>query len=244
MPDNDTLDQLGTLGAFDVAWVDMEHGNPSWRDLSDVSRTCDRWGLTPMVRVNVNDPPIIGRALDRGMQGVIVPHVKTAEEAERVVQGALYAPLGRRGLGGPRQGYGATDYYKQANEELMIVVMLEEVEALDRLDEILSVPNIDCFFVSHLDLSQSMGVEYLGAAGHPEVQKTVKGAVASITEAGKVAGTSVSDDSVEEYLELGARFLRYQAMHYLEAGLTRFHDAVMRSVPTRDDARESKGIRS
>ena len=73
----DLIDQLGALEIVDVAWIDMEHGPYSWHDLSDISRACDLWGITSLVRTSSNDARIIGRTLDRGIQSVLVPHVNT-----------------------------------------------------------------------------------------------------------------------------------------------------------------------
>ena len=78
----DEIDTLGSLGTVDLIWVEMEHGPASYSDLSDLSRACDLWGMTSLVRVNTNAPWLVGRALDRGMQSVLVPHVNTKEEAD------------------------------------------------------------------------------------------------------------------------------------------------------------------
>jgi 4-hydroxy-2-oxoheptanedioate aldolase len=226
IPDLDTLDHLGSLGVIDVAWVEMEHGPWTWRELSDVSRVCDLWGITSLVRVNVNDPAVISRTLDRGIQAVLVPHVNTKEETERVVRGAYYAPIGRRGMGRSRQGYGVADYYQRANDEVMVVLLIEEVEALSNLKEMLTVDGIDCFFVAPSDLGQTMGPQYLGQPFHPDVQAAVREAISMIVSAGRSAGTLVNDATVEEYLSLGARFLRFHAITYLEEGLRQFHRRV------------------
>ena len=85
--DTDMVDFLGSSGAVDVIWIEMEHGEATWSQISDISRACDLWGMTSLVRVNNNDPWLVGRALDRGAQAVVVPHVNTKEEAIRLVQG-------------------------------------------------------------------------------------------------------------------------------------------------------------
>ena len=68
LPDNDTLDNLGTLGIIDVAWVEMESGPWTWRDLGDIARVCELRGITSLARVNSNDAALIGRTLDLGIQ--------------------------------------------------------------------------------------------------------------------------------------------------------------------------------
>ena len=106
---------------------------------------------------------------------------------------------------GGRQSFGVGDYFHQANDQTMVIVLLEEVEALASLDEILTVPDIDVFFVAPSVLSQTRG--HIGNAEHPELQKAIDDAIAKITGAGKVAGTLVNDGNLERYVQMGVRFL-------------------------------------
>ena len=73
--DTDTVDLLGATGVVDVIWIEMEHGGSTWSDLSDISRACDLWGMTSLVRVHNNDPWLVGRALDRGVQALSLIHI-------------------------------------------------------------------------------------------------------------------------------------------------------------------------
>ena len=118
---------------------------------------------------------------------------------------AKFAPLGYRGMFGGRQSFGVPDYVHRANDQTMVVVLIEEVTALDNLDDILKVDGIDVFFVAPTDLSQTMG--HIGNVGHPEVQSAIDDAIARIVSAGRTAGTLVNDDNVASYVEKGARFL-------------------------------------
>ena len=90
--------EMAALMGYTAAWIEMEHGPMTWADLSHASRVCDLWGVTSLVRVNSNEPAIISRTLDRGIQGVLIPHVNTKEQAERAVSGAYFAPAGKRGM--------------------------------------------------------------------------------------------------------------------------------------------------
>ena len=226
LPDWDALDQLGALGVIDVAWADMEHGPTMWRELGDFSRVCDLWGMTSLVRVTSNDPAVIGRTLDRGVQSVLVPHVNTRDDAERAVAAAYYAPAGSRGVSGTRQAFGVSDYYHKANDEVMVVLNIEEVEAVRNLPEILKVDGVDCLLVAPMDLGQSMGPQYLGQMFNADVQALVREAVATIVAAGRSAGTVVNSDNVEDYLKLGVRFLRFSTQAYIEEGLRNFHKRI------------------
>ena len=106
------------------------------------------------------------------------------------------------------------------------MVIIEELEAVRNLDEILTVDGIDCIFIGPGDLSQSMGAQYLGRPFHSDVQKLVRESIGSIVAAGRSAGTLVTEDNLADYLELGVRFLRPQAITYLHDGLRLFHKRV------------------
>src|SRR4030095_9016971 len=139
------------------------------------------------------------------MCGFGVAHVNPRAAAEQVVQSAKFSPIGGRGMFGGRQSYGVTNYFQKANEETLLVVLIEEIEAIENLTEILSVDHIDVFFVAPSDLAQTMG--HIGNHTHPEVQATIDRAIAQILAAGKVPGTLVDDDNVERYVKAGVRFL-------------------------------------
>ena len=201
---SDMIDFLGPFG-FDAMWLETEHGPVSWEQIGDMSRACDLWGMSPIVRVNANEPWLITRTLDRGATGIVVPHVSTKAEAEKAAQSAKYAPLGYRGMYGGRRSYGVADYFKTANDETIVVVLIEEIEAVRNLAQILTVDHIDVFFVAPSDLAQTMG--HIGNHTHPMVQDVIDKALAQIVGAGRVAGTLVHDDNVERYLDLGVRFL-------------------------------------
>ena len=89
--------------------IDAFGGGVDAADLGNLTRACDIWGLTSVVRVNRNDQALIYRTLDRGAQGIVVPHVNTKAEAQNVVDGGKFAPIGKRGMFTSRQGYGVPD---------------------------------------------------------------------------------------------------------------------------------------
>ncbi len=200
---SEIIDFMGPLG-FDAAWIEGEHGSVTWEQLGDKTRACDLWGMASITRVTANEPWLITRTLDRGSMGIVVPHVNTKEDAEKAAKSAKYAPLGYRGMFGGRQSYGVGDYFHQANNQTMVIVLMEEDVALKNLDEILEVDDIDVFFVAPSDLAQTMG--HIGNPGHPEVQKAIDDAISKIIAAGRVAGTLVNDENVARYLEQGVRF--------------------------------------
>ena len=200
----DLVEFFGESG-FDGVWIEAEHGPIDFKDIADFTRACDLWGMTSIVRVNLNLPGVIYRTLDQGAQGIVVPHVNTADEARAVVDAAKFHPLGSRGSHTSRQGLGVEDYFAKANDETMVVVLIEDIVAVDNLAQILAVDSIDVFFVAPGDLAQSMG--YPGQPTHPEVLATVDRAIEQIARAGRVAGFTVSDSTVESYIAKGGRFL-------------------------------------
>ena len=167
--------------------------------------------------------------MDRGAQGVFAPHINTKEAAQRAVYGSKYAPMGMRGTGGPRQGIGVADYLSKANDETLLVVKIEEVEAVNNLAEILTVDNIDCFFPAPGDLSQSMG--YLGQMNHPDVQEVVEKCLRQIVAAGRVAGTVINEGNLDRFMDAGAQFLLTSAQPYIAAGMQKFHERVAAKRP-------------
>ena len=199
----DMIDFLGQFG-FDGVWLEGEHGPVDWDAIGDLSRACDLWGMASVTRVNNNDPGTIMRALDRGTMGIVVPHVNTREAAEQAMKSAKFAPIGYRGMFGGRQSFGVPDYVQRANDQTFVVVLIEEIEAVNNLADILTVDNIDVFFVAPADLAQTMG--HIGNHTHPDVQATIDSALAEIVAAGRTAGTLATDDNVERYRDAGVRF--------------------------------------
>ena len=213
------IDFLGQFG-FDAIWIEAEHGPNDFADIPDLTRACDLWDMTSVVRVNRNNAGIIYRTFDVGAQGIVVPHVDTAEDARAVVDAAKFAPVGHRGMFGSRQGYGDPDYIHKANDETLVIVLIEDIKAVNNLDEILTVDNIDVFFVAPSDLAQSMG--YLGGIDHPEVTATIDGALQKIVASGRTAGSLVTDDNVEHYLGLGVKFMMTGWQAWVGSGAAAF----------------------
>jgi 4-hydroxy-2-oxoheptanedioate aldolase len=200
------VELLGHMG-FDGVFLDGEHGPAGWESVEHMARAADLAGYSSVVRVQSNDAATITRALDRGTSGIQVPHINTRAEAEAAVQHAKFSPLGHRGWSGWRGALGIAsgDYARVANEQTLVAIMLEEVEALDNLDDILKVDHIDVFFVAPGDLAQSMGVP--GQMTHPRVTAAIEDALKRIRAAGRVSGTLTTPTLLDRHLELGVQFL-------------------------------------
>jgi 4-hydroxy-2-oxoheptanedioate aldolase len=141
---------------------------------------------------------------------VQVPHVNTADEARAAVDAVKYGPEGHRGIfsGGRPAGYGfkasTADYAREANRQTLVCLMLEEVEAIENLPELVTVPGVDVYFIGSGDLSQSMGLT--GQPAHPDVQQVMERGVKAITGAGRIAGCSCPDSLIPKFLGLGVQY--------------------------------------
>ena len=222
----DTPEMVDMLGpsAVDAFWFEAEHGPVDYSHIGDLTRACDLWGKSSIVRVGWIDENIIYRTLDRGAQSIVVPHMKSRAIADEVVAAAKFAPIGRRGMWVSRQGYGVDDYLQRANDETMIVVLIEDYDAVPHLDEILAVDQIDVFFVAQSDFSQSMG--HIGNPGHPEARAAINETLGRIIGAGRVAGTNVTTESVGQYVEMGVRFFYTNVSEWVANGASGFAAAI------------------
>jgi 4-hydroxy-2-oxoheptanedioate aldolase len=216
----DTPDQIDLMGpaGLDAVWLEAEHGPVDFGRIPDLTRACDLWGITSIVRVNALAYGPIYRTLDLGAQGVCVPHIDTADDARRFVEAAKFAPIGKRGLFVSRQGYGVEDYLARANDHTLLIALIEDIRAVDNLDEILAVDHIDIFFVAPSDLAASIGL--IGQVAHPKVQETVDDSLRRIMAAGRTAGTTlVGNQNGERYAAMGARFLAASAQPWIATGM-------------------------
>ena len=219
----DDIDAFGPIAeatGVDGVWLEGEHGAVDASELGNLTRACDIWGITSVVRVNDNHQGLIYRTLDRGAQAVVVPHVNTRAEAENVVAGGKFAPQGQRGMYTSRQYYGVDGYVHRGNDETCLIVLIEDIAAHANLDRILEVEQIDVFFVAPADYAASMG--HIGNLGHPDVKEKIEDSIRRIVAAGRVAGTLTTNDDVAAYVDLGVRFVLTGVKGWLQAGAAQF----------------------
>ena len=221
------IDFIGQYG-FDGVWIEAEHGAIDFADIPDMTRAADLWGMTSIVRINLNLPSVIYRTLDVGAQGIIMPHVNTADEARIVAESSKFYPLGNRGMFTSRQGIGVEDYTLKANDETLVVILIEDIVAIENLSEILTVDNIDVFFVASSDLAQSLGL--INGENHPQVVKIIDESIAKILDAGKIVGYHVDDSDVEAFIGKGVKFISTGVEQWLEKGAKNFLDRCKNSV--------------
>lgn len=209
-PDPTLAEFMGYLG-WDFLIFDAEHGSLEPNRAEDMVRALELRGVTPLVRVTSNQAHVFLRFLDAGAQGVHVPWVNTAADAESALQAIKYQPRGMRGLSGVRPGTFAqqmslADYVVRANGETLTVLQLESGEAIDNLDAILAVPDVDVIFLGRTDLSHSLG--FTGQTTHPEVEAVVDRAVARITASDVALGILAPGvEDARHWRGRGARYL-------------------------------------
>ena len=145
---------------WDSLTIDMQHGLVDYPNALSMLQSISTTDVTPMVRVNWNEPGQIMKVLDAGSYGIICPMVSNKKDAEKFVQACMYPPNGFRSFG-PMRGllYGGNDYAKFANEEILKFAMIETREALENLDDIMSVKGIDGIYIGPADLSLAVGEE-------------------------------------------------------------------------------------
>jgi len=160
LPDPLAACMMARVG-FDWLTVELEHTATNFETAAAIFAIVSASGSVPLVRVPWNTGENIKRVLDTGAWGVVVPMVNSRAEAEAAVAAARYAPCGKRSIGGQLHAVNfETDpatYYARANDEILVVLMAEHVDAIEAADDILSVPGIDVVFIGPNDLHQSMG---------------------------------------------------------------------------------------
>jgi 2-keto-3-deoxy-L-rhamnonate aldolase RhmA len=193
-------------------FVDLEHGATSLQTASEICTAALSAGIVPFVRVPENASAWIGRALDGGAVGVVVPHIESASDAQLAVAAARYPPAGERSLSGllPQFGYralAASEQMQQGDALTFLVGIIETEKAIAAINEIAAVPGIDALQVGTSDLSVSLGVA--GELGHPLVQEAVQRTMEACRREKKIpiVGGAYRPEWLELYVGMGIRML-------------------------------------
>jgi 4-hydroxy-2-oxoheptanedioate aldolase len=196
---------------LDFVYLDGEHGCFDWRDIEHMCITAERHGLTPIARIPDPSSATITRFLDRGVRGIVVPHVESLDDACRVIDAAYFAPAGSRSFGAGRPEYweNSSDraaYMAACNGAVSVCMMIESARGLELAHRIAQVPGVDYLSFGMLDLAQSLG--HPGNSAHADVRH----AVAECTGRINAAGRRVREDFmrfawVNDVLRAGMRTL-------------------------------------
>jgi 2-dehydro-3-deoxyglucarate aldolase/4-hydroxy-2-oxoheptanedioate aldolase len=183
--------EILSQAGFDWLIVDLEHAAGDFANLQAQLQAMNGSGVVPFARAPWNDAVAIKRILDTGVMGVLVPYVNTRSEAEAAVAACKYPPRGVRGVAGSPRAAGYTrntaGYLASANEETVVMIAVETLEAVGNLDEILAVDGLDGIFIGPVDLASSMG--FLGDPSRPEVQETIALIESKVLPSDKFLGT-------------------------------------------------------
>lgn len=193
---------------FDWLLLDTEHA-PNDLPMVLIQLQATTGGTAhPIVRPPWNDPVVMKRYLDAGVQSFLIPYVQTEAEARAAVAATRYPPRGMRGFASASRAsrYGRVkDYYAHCEEELCVLVQIETRQALGNLESIATVEGVDGVFIGPGDLSADMG--HLGKPGHPEVVAAIDDAIGRIKACGNAPGILTGDEALaRHFIERGCLF--------------------------------------
>lgn len=212
---SEKLIELVGITGFDYIIIDTEHTTTSWEACERMVIMARAVGLPALIRVGIIDEHSILRALDCGADGIVVPHVSTAETAERAVQFAKYPPRGNRGMcpGIRPTGYGGMPWQEHAaaaNRDTVVICLIEDVTGLENIEAICKVADIDAIWCGTGDLSQSMGIPHSGL-DHPRMAAAMT-RIRDVCKANgrsfmATAGSSPNPDYVRRLWDFGANIV-------------------------------------
>ena len=202
----DVAELLSRVG-YDFLYLDDEHGPMHYETLQRMMQAMNGTDCTPIVRVQENNPTDIKRLLDIGAHGIVVPMVSNKEDAIKAVKAFKYLPQGIRGYGPRRYSLIDPDYVKTANDEIMVIAIIETGEAIDNIADIFSVDGIDACLVGHMDLSFDMGLPIPAGLppgkDNPKLAAALDKVVQASRAAGKPTGLAVNSASVKWAVQKG-----------------------------------------
>jgi 2-keto-3-deoxy-L-rhamnonate aldolase RhmA len=204
--------QIASTSGFDWLFIDCEHNSMHVDTAAQISAAALAVGIAPLVRVPGYEHHHASRALDNGALGVVFPHVDTAEQARRLADFCRYPPAGRRSMGGALQqlGFAAMpvgEMARIANEQTMVVVMLESPQAIGNCEAIAATPGVDALLIGTNDLCFEMGMP--AQFDHARVVEAYAKLVAACRRHGKFAGMGgvYAPELMERYVGMGVQLV-------------------------------------
>jgi 2-keto-3-deoxy-L-rhamnonate aldolase RhmA len=190
---------LAKMG-WDWIVLDMQHGSMSFETAYECVQTIRAGGARPIVRVGIDRPFEVQRALDIGAGGVVIPMVNSLATAREMARAAKYPPQGERSFGSDAAIVQGADYHEQANAETLLLVQVEHKDAVAVVEEMLAIDGVDGCFVGPTDLALSMGLSRHGYANHADHRAAMQRIVAAAKTTGKLAccNTYDPDDFAEK----------------------------------------------
>ncbi len=195
---------------FDSLVIDLQHGLMNFDSAVPMLQAISTTDTVPMARIPWNEPGITGKLLDAGAYGIICPMVNTQSECEAFVGAVRYHPDGYRSRGPTRASvYGGSDYAEKANQEIIAMAMIETKTAVDNVEAIVNVPNLDAIYVGPGDLSLTLGCEHVGIdVDEPIYHEALDTVLAACKKAGVAAGIHTGDPAyANRMIEKGFQFV-------------------------------------
>jgi 4-hydroxy-2-oxoheptanedioate aldolase len=234
IPDGFATETMAQCG-YDTLTVDLQHGVQDYMSMIRCFQAMGKYPPLPMVRVPWNEPGIIGKVLDGGAYGVICPMVNTEEEARAFVAACLYPPRGFRSNGPTRiSGYGAdSPYQKTANDEILVIAMIETREAVANLEAILDVPGLTGVYIGPSDLAFSHGLAPFLDREEPEMLAIFDRVIAACNRRGLAPGLHcLKADYALGAVKRGFRFVTVgHDSTWIEQGAKAALKSVRESIP-------------
>lgn len=213
------LVEICAYSGLDYVLIDAEHTALNEADCLMLVRAAEGTGITPFVRVQQNDPKLILRYLETGVQGLMIPNVQTAEDAASAVRALKYPPQGERGLGTSRAsryglGLDMAEHVRTSNRETMLMLLVEHIRGVENIEPILDVEGVDAVWVGKNDLSQSLGVG--GEVSHPLVAEAVEKVFTQVVSGDRILGMFAGDPVLaQDYIEQGVRMILFDALRMM-----------------------------
>jgi 2-dehydro-3-deoxyglucarate aldolase len=207
------ISELMAKVGFDWLTIDLEHSSLSIEQAAEMIRIIDLTGVSPLVRLTSNDGNQIKRVMDSGAHGIIVPMVNTKGDAEQAVSSVYYPPKGIRGVGLARAqdyGIGFHEYRDWLEENAIIIAQIEHIDAVNNLEDILSVDGVDGYIIGPYDLSASLGVS--GEFDHSSMIEAMNEIYRVATTLGKYGGIHIVEpdtDLLKQSVLEGFTFIAY-----------------------------------
>lgn len=239
MPRVEMVEILASAG-FDAVVIDLEHGAIEIADLVPLAAAARGAGIASIARLAVGEASVIGKALDCGVDAVMVPHISSKADAERAVAAARFPPEGNRSLNpytrGNHYGRGQGSPLEQINQRSAVIAMVEGEAAVEDLDAILQVGGLDAVFVGPVDLSGALGLP--GQLDHPEIIAAMERIFARVANSGRAGGLYVHIPArAGHWIEKGAILLAVSAdVAMALAGFDAVRRQIDESRPQSDDA--------
>ena len=229
-----TIAELCGWSGLDFYMIDGEHSPVTTSEVQNIVRACESAGTVPLARIRSNDPKLILQFIDAGIMGVMMPGIMNAKDVEDLVKAMKYPPMGERGLGPARvwdYGFGKMpqeDYVKFANEQTLVLPMIEDIRALENLPEMCKIAGIDGFIIGPRDLAMSMG--FMDGPAHDEVKDVISQIFEIVLKVGLVIGTVAgTGEQAKELIDKGALFCLNSVQGLIKTSASEFMKGSNRS---------------